>query len=350
MPLTMRGPQYVAAMTAATRSARGRSAAACLRELPVSYAADDGMPFPGWAPPALDAADAAAGYEAGERIAVLAGDPRDPQGALVLDRRNGRVVLTSAGAGRVVALRGGAADVVPVELRTIADAGDRWVMAQKGERLRILDRRHGAPLWTGESFARQPHGGTPGVPWPAWEHWAEFAEQVDAAVAGWQSLPETVDADGWLLDVLNAIDIASRWRELARRYDAPRAVGTRPDVLAKLAEPRGWMAAGRRWRRQDSIDGTLVRTDCAFSTGAGGAGEVTLGVEQGPVTVTLTLAAATARLETERDGAPGSPAHPRPSTGAQVAVSAVLDLAGEVHDAVLSAVGGGAVPSGWDAL
>ncbi len=325
--------------------------APAMRDLPVSYAHDDGMPFPGWAPSALEPAEAAAGYEAGERFAVLMGDPADPQNALVLDRRNGRAVLTDATTGRATVLHGRADDVLaPVELRLVGEPDDRWLLAQKGERLRVLQRRHGAPLWTHESFARLPDAPNDGVAWPAWEDWAGFAALVDAAVAGWLELAEVVDADGWLLDVLDRIDVASRWRELTRKHDAPRVAGTRPDVLARLAEPRGWVAVGRRWRREDRVGTALVRTDCAFSTGAGGAGEVTLGVEQGSVALTLTLAAATARLETLHSGSPGSPAHPRPSTGTQVAATAVLELAGGVHEAVVGAVEAGSIPGGWEGL
>jgi hypothetical protein len=321
------------------------------RDLPVSYAHDDGVPFPGWAPPALEPVEAAAGYEAGERFAVLLGDPVDPQVALVLDRRNGRAVLTDATNERVTVLSGRAeALLVPAELRVARTPDDTWLLAQKGERLRVLERPHGAPLWTRESLARQPEAAGAGVPWPAWEDWTAFVAAVDNAVAPWLDLPEVVDADGWLLEVLDELDVAGRWRELTRKHDAPRVAGTRPEVLARLAEPRGWTAHGRRWRREDRADAALVRSDCAFSTGAGGAGEVTLGIEQGPVAISLTLAAATARLETMHRGAPGAPAYPRPSTGTQVAATAVLDLAGEVHEAVVAAVEAGTVPRGWEGL
>ncbi len=319
-----------------------------LQDLPVSYAHDDGVPFPKWAPPALDAAEAEAGYESGERFAVLLGEPADPQVSLVLDRRNGRAVVTDTTSGRVAVLSGRAeALLVPAELRVAGIPDDRWLMAQKGERLRVLERPHGAPLWTRESLARQPPSITTGVTWPAWEDWAGFTAAVDDAVASWLELPEVVDADGWLLAVLDGIEVAGRWRDLTRKHDAPRVAGTRPEVLARLAEPRGWTPQGRRWRREDRVDGVLVRTDCAFSTGAGGAGEVTLGIEQGSVAISLTLAAATARLETMHRGAPGAPAYPRPSTGTQVAATAVLNIAGEVHEAVVGAVEAGGLPDGW---
>ena len=56
------------------------------------------------------------------------------------------------------------------------------------------------------------------------------------------------------------------------------------------------------------------------------------------------------RLEARHLGTPRSPAQPRPSASAQVGITAVLDIAGEAHDAIAAAITEGAVPDGWARL
>jgi hypothetical protein len=153
-----------------------------------------------------------------------------------------------------------------------------------------------------------------------------------------------------LLDEHADHDIGERWRELARKQDAPRAFSQPPEVQAKLAEPLGWRPQGRRWRRADERRDTTLVTDVSFVAGAGGGSDVSFTVQRGPVTVTLGLPAATSRLETRTLGAPRSPAQPRPSASAQIGITAVLQLAGEAHDVLVAAIDEGAVPDGWARL
>jgi hypothetical protein len=205
-------------------------------------------------------------------------------------------------------------------------------------------------VWVEELLARAPEPEV--VAWPEFGDWSALA-RIDRRPGNdwWDAgVLDPVDADGWLLDELDEQNVATRWRELARRYDAPRAFGQPPEVQAKLAEPLGWHAQGRRWRRSAESRETTLITDVSFVAGAGGGSEVILTVARGPVEVALTLPAATCRLEGRKTGVPGSPAQPRPSASAQVGIVAVLELAGEVHDVVLQAIADGGVPDGWARL
>jgi hypothetical protein len=323
--------------------------------LPLSYAVDDGVPFPGWAPPALDEDEARDRYERGERFAVLAGEPTDPEAALVLDRRNGRAVVTARGPGRRLVFTG----KDPLHLAEAAwrsEVGERAneLIAERTRRhlLNVRRRPVGVPVWVEELLAAHAVAPAEQEPWPEFGDWSGLARSDrDPGADWWDDPPESlVDADGWLLDVLDDLDLAQRWRELARKYDAPRAYGLPPPVQAKIAEPRDWRAQGRRWRRAAGVAGTTVLVDVSFVAGAGGGSDVMITVSRDPVEVLLTLPAATARLEARRTGRTGSPAQPRPSASAQVALGAVLDLAGEVFDAVRAAVAEGAVPPGWQRL
>jgi hypothetical protein len=324
---------------------------------PISYAADDGFPFPGWAPPAIGEAEARDRYDDGERFGVLAGEPSDPVAALVVDRRNAKVIVTRAEPRHQLVLTGEA------ELRLTAatwldghsDGTAVELVAERASKdlLRLRRRPAGGFVWVDELLARLPAAEDESPqPWPEFGDWGGLARIERAQGTQWwdDGGLELVDADGWLLDELAEHDVPARWRDLARRYDAPRAYGQPPEVQAKLAEPRGWRPQGRRWRRTAEVRDTTLITDVSFVAGAGGGSDVILTVARGPLEVTVPLPAATGRVEARSGGIPGSPAQPRPSASAQVGVTAVLDLAGEVHDVVLQAISDGAVPDGWARL
>ncbi len=158
-----------------------------------------------------------------------------------------------------------------------------------------------------------------------------------------------------MLDALEGCGVTEVWRDLGRRYDAPRAFGLPPEVQAKLAEPLGWKPAGRRWRQVEEVTGSggaapvTVTTDAMFAAGAGASGEILMTVDTGRVKVALGLPEAVGRVETRATGTPRSPSHPRPSTGAQVAVTAMLEAGIAAHDAIVTAVREGALPAGWSA-
>jgi len=315
---------------------------------PLSYAVDDGLPFPGWAPPALDEAEASQRYDEGERFGVLAGDPRDPVAALVVDRRNGRVVVTRA-EPRHQLVFGGKDELALVAAAWTDPGGSEWTAERRGKLLRLRRRPPNVPVWVDELLA--PEGDAVVEPWPDFGGWSGLA-RIDRAGAAWwvDGVLDPVDADGWLLDELDDRDIAERWRDLARKQDAPRAYSQPPEVQAKLAEPLGWRAQGRRWRRSSESRDTTLVTDVSFVAGAGGGSDVTFTVIHGSVEVVLGLPAATSRLETRALGAPRNPAQPRPSASAQVGITAVLQLAGEAHDVISTAIAEGAVPDGWARL
>jgi hypothetical protein len=316
----------------------------------LAYALDDGMPFPGWTPPLLTDAEAAAGYEAGERMAVIAGDPADPSSGLVLDRRNVRLALRCADPAIQLVYAG-----EPLALAEALwwDSEDRecWARRTSPHELRISRRPRGAAIWVEEFLAHVAAHDRELVDWPEFGEWAALTS-IEAAPWIGQDVLELVDADGWMLDALEAAGVTASWRELGRKYDAPRAFGLPPEVQEKLAIPLGWEAAGRRWRKSDEIAGTEaepateVTTDAMFAAGAGASGEVVTTVSRGKVKVVLGLPAAVGRTET-RAGKPASPSHPRPSTGAQVAVTAMLEAGGVAHDAIVQAVRDGALPTGW---
>ena len=107
---------------------------------------------------------------------------------------------------------------------------------------------------------------------------------------------------------------------------------------------------GRKWRKADEIetDGggqAVIITDAVFSAGAGASGEIVTTVTAGNVEIALDLPSATARSEMRNGKRPGS--YPRPSTGAQVAVTAILEAGGAAHDAAVAAVIAGQLPSRW---
>ncbi len=305
------------------------------------------MPFPGWEPPLLTDDEARAGYEAGERVAVIAGDPTDPVAGLVLDKRNTRLTLRIADPALQLSYAG--ADLALAEALWTRGDHQCWARRVSAVQLRIARRPVGAVVWTEEHLAHAPHGETEMVSWPEFGDWAALADARPAPWVGEGTL-ELIDADGWILDAWEAIDLLTRWRELGRRYDAPRAFGLPPETAAKLAEPLGWHVVGRKWRKADKLDlddgeHVVVVTDAVFSAGAGASGEIVTTVTAGGVEVVLDLPSATARSEMRRGQRPGS--YPRPSTGAQVAVTAILEAGGAAHDAVVSAVHEGQLPPQW---
>jgi hypothetical protein len=313
----------------------------------LAYALDDGMPFPGWAPPLLGDDEARTGYEAGERIAVIAGDPADPVAGLVLDKRNSRLTLRTSDPAMQLSYAG--ADLTLAEALWTAADHQCWARRTSALQLRVARRPLGAVVWTEEHLAHAPDGETETVGWPAFGEWSALADARPAPWVGEGAL-ELIDADGWILDAWEGVDLLTQWRDLGRRYDAPRAFGLPPETAAKLAEPLGWHVAGRKWRKADEIElgdgrNAVVVTDAIFSAGAGASGEIVTTVTAGEVEVTLDLPSATARSEMRRGQRPGS--YPRPSTGAQVAVTAILEAGGAAHDAVVSAIGDGRLPEGW---
>jgi hypothetical protein len=316
----------------------------------LAYALDDGMPFPGWTPPLLADAEAEAGYEAGERMAVIAGEPADPAAGLVLDRKNARLALRRADPALRLVYTG-----EPLALTEALwwDAEDRecWARRTSPAELRISRRPRGAVLWVEELLAHVDAHERELVEWPEFGSWDALSS---VAVAPWieRDVLELVDADGWILDALEASGVTTTWRELGRKHDAPRAFGVPPEVQEKLAVPLGWEAAGRRWRKSTEIEGsdgqpsTEVVTEALFAAGAGASGEVVTTVKRGKIKIVLGLPEAVGRVET-RAGSPASPSHPRPSTGAQIAVTAILEAGTVAHEAIVAAVRDGAVPAGW---
>lgn len=316
----------------------------------LAYAQDDGMPFPGWAPPLLTDDEAQTGYEAGERIAVIAGDPADPVAGLVLDKRNSRLTLRTAEPPMQLSYAG--ADLALAE--ALWSVGDHqcWARRSSAKQLRVSRRTAGAVVWTEEFLAHAPDGESETVSWPEFGSWSALADARPAPWVGEGTL-DLVDADGWILDAWEGVDLLSVWRDLGRRYDAPRAFGLPAETAVKLAEPLGWTAAGRKWRKTDDLDlpgggHAVVVTDAIFSAGAGASGEIVTTVTAGEVEVVLDLPSATARSEMRRGQRPGS--YPRPSTGAQVAVMAILEAGGAAHDAVVGAIRDGLLPSEWASI
>ncbi len=317
----------------------------------LSYALDDGVAFPGWSLPALDVDEATARYEAGERFAVLAGSPTDPVATLMLDRGNSRAVVTRLDPRQQLVFTG-KAELTLTGASWAADVDGRpteWLTELGKTLLRVRRRPAGFAAWTDELLAVPPE---PVVEaWPEFGDWSSLA-RVDRDGPQWwdDGVLDPVDADGWMLDELADADLPARWRELARKQDAPRAYSQPPEVQAKLAEPLGWRPQGRRWRRVIDHDGTTLITDVSFVAGAGGGSDVTFSVSRGDVAVQLGLPAATGRVEARDGGLPRSPAQPRPSASAQVGITAVLEIAGEAHDLLATAIAEGAVPDGWARL
>ena len=221
------------------------------------YALDDGMPFPGWAPSLLTDDEAEAGYEAGERIAVIAGDPADPVAGLVLDTRNSRLTVRPADPPCSLSYRG--ADLALAEA-VWTDAEDRqcWARRAAAHRLRVVpatDRRRG--LDRGIACARAERRGRD-------RRLARLRRVGRAGRAGpppWvqEDALDLIDADGWILDALEDAGVLTQWRELGRKYDAPRAFGLPAEMQVKLAEPLGWEAAGRRWRKSERARTTRAK-------------------------------------------------------------------------------------------
>ena len=313
----------------------------------LAYAHDDGMPFPGWAPPLLTDDEARAGYEAGERVAVIAGDPVDPVAGLVLDKRNSRLTLRTAQPPMQLSYAG--PDLALAE--AVWTSGDHqcWARRTSAAQLRVARRPVGAVVWTQEHLAHAPDGESETVDWPDFGAWSALADARPAPWVGEGALA-LVEADGWILDAWEAVDLLAVWRDLGRRYDAPRAFGLPAETTAKLAEPLGWNPAGRKWRKADELDlpgggHAVVVTDAVFSAGAGASGEIVTTVTSGHVEVVLDLPSATARSEMRRGQRPGS--YPRPQAGAQVAVTAILEAGGAAHEAVVSAAREGLLPESW---
>jgi hypothetical protein len=313
----------------------------------LAYATDDGMPFPGWAPPLLTDDEARAGYEAGERMAVIAGDPADPTAGLVLDRRNARLTVRTTDPTMQLSYAG--AGLALIEALWTADDHQCWARRASAVQLRVARRRIGAVVWTEELLAHAPDGESETLDWPEFGEWAALANTGAAPWVGKDAL-ELIDADGWLLDAWESIDLLAQWRDLGRRYDAPRAFGLPAETQAKLAEPLGWNAVGRKWRKAAEIQtgggpDAVVVTDAVFSAGAGASGEIVTTVTAGKVEIAVDLPSATARSEMRHGKRPGS--YRRPSTGAQVAVTAILEAGGAAHDAAVDAVRAGRLPEQW---
>jgi hypothetical protein len=325
-----------------------------LGQAELAYALDDGMPFPGWAPPLISTDEARAGYDAGERIAVLCGNPQDPAAGIVLDRGNARLAVRIADPPLQLVYAG--KELALAEARwTDARGRQCWARRTSAGQLRVARRPAEAIVWVEELIAARAAGDDPGLTFPDFESWDELPAAVTASAPKWiaDGALAPVDADGWMLDALEASGVLSEWRELGRKYDAPRAFGLPPEVQAKLADPLGWHSVGRRWRKADEVSPptgavATVITDAVFAAGAGASGDVVTTVTADAVEVALDLPSAVARGLMRAGERPGS--YPRPSTGAQVAVTAILQTGGAAHQAVVDAVRGGDLPAGWSAL
>ena len=140
----------------------------------LAYAADDGMPFPGWAPPLLTDDEARAGYEAGERIAVIAGDPADPVAGLVLDRRNAHLAVRTADPS--LQLSYGGAETALAEAVWTAGEHQCWARRASPAQLRVSRRSLGAVVWTDELLAHAPDGDGETVGWPEFGEWATLSD------------------------------------------------------------------------------------------------------------------------------------------------------------------------------
>jgi hypothetical protein len=318
----------------------------------LAYALDDGMPFPGWAPSLLGDDEAQKGYEAGERIAVLAGDPADPAAGLVLDRGNARLAVRCAEPPLQLVHAGAELPLAEAIWRN-ANGLECWARRVSSSQLRIARRPPGAPLWVEQLLAYAPADPAEQLRWPAFGDWGSLDSGNATPWIGEGAL-QLIDADGWILDALEGAGVPQQWRALGRQYDAPRAFGLPPEVQAKLAEPLGWVPAGRRWRKADEVSlversgqSAVIVTDAMFAAGAGASGEIMTSVTVGSVEVAVDLPSVTARCEVRSGSRLGSPSHPRPSTGAQVAVTAMLETGGVAHDAVVTAVRAGKVPAQW---
>ncbi len=116
------------------------------------YACDDGMPFPDWIPPLLSESEARDGYAAGERIAVIAGDPANPVAGLVLDRRNAHLALRTADPVLLLVYE---KDPLAVAEVTWWDAEGRecWGRRIAPRQVRVARRPRGAVLWVEELLA-----------------------------------------------------------------------------------------------------------------------------------------------------------------------------------------------------
>ena len=327
------------------------SALGSLGSGPIAYARDDGMVFPGWAPPLLADAEAESGHGAGERIAVLAGDPVDPACGLVLDRRNARLTVRTADS--VVLLAYAGAEPALAEARWAApDGTEHWARRAGPNRLQVATRSPGAVMWQHEWLATRPAAQDPALAWPDFGDWAKLTDGVRESAPGWIAAGalDLIDADGWMLAAFEQSGVLTTWRELGAKYDAPRAFGLPAEVQVKLAEPLGWEAAGRKWRLTDVLttlagESVSVVSDAVFTAGAGGSGEIITTVQQGSIAVTLDLPSAVARsrsLQGDRGGG-----YPRPSTGAQVAVTAILEAGVQAHGAVVTSVREGRLPADW---
>ena len=307
------------------------------------------MAFPGWAPPLLTDEQAAARYVAGERVAVIAGDPADPTAGIVLDKGNNRLAVRVSAPVFQLAYTGPRLALAEA-FWTDEEGRECWARRDSAAALRVARRAAGAVVWVEELLAHAPDGDTETLEWPDFGEWSTL--DVDAPTA-WiaPGALTLIDADGWMLDALEADGVTAQWRELGRKYDAPRAFGLPPEVQVKLAEPLGWEAAGRRWRKSTELPAAgnrpavTVVTDALFAAGAGASGEIVTTVTSGNIAVSVDLPSATARLEMRSGQRTGS--HPRPSTGAQVAVTAILETGGAAHEAIVAAAQAGSLPKQW---
>ena len=309
------------------------------------------MPFPGWSPALLTDDVARGRYEAGERVAVIAGDPSDPAAGLVLDRGNARLALRFADPALQLVYTG--ADLTVAEALWVDPEGRQcWARRLSPVQLRVARRPAGAAVWVEELLAYAPADSGEGLDWPDFGEWSLLTSPASPPWAGALNL---VDADTWILDALDAAGVLGEWRALGRKHDAPRAFGVPPEVQVTLAEPLGWTPAGRRWRKQEKIRAAQagsaavdVVTDATFAAGAGASGEIVTKVTCGDVEVVVDLPSATVRVEARGGKVPG--AYPRPSTGAQIAVTAILETGGAAHEAIVEAIKAGGIPDQWSNL
>lgn len=311
------------------------------------------MPFPGWSPALLTDDAARARYDAGDRVAVIAGDPADPTAGLVLDRDNSRLALRFAEPALQLVYTG--ADLTLAEAVWVDTEGRQcWARRVSPVQLRVARRPIGASVWVEELIAHAPAHPGESEAWPEFGDWELLASPTSPPWAAPGAL-DLVDADTWILDVLETAGVLGEWRALGRKHDAPRAFGVPPEVQVTLAEPLGWTAAGRRWRKQEQVTPAQpgsaavdVVTDAMFAAGAGASGEIVIKVTCGEVEVVVDLPSATVRVEARDGKVPG--AYPRPSTGAQIAVTAILETGGAAHEAVVEAIKAGGLPEQWTSL
>ena len=187
-------------------------------------------------------------------MAVIAGDPADPTAGLVLDRRNARLDRSHGRPADAAFVRG---QRPRTRRGALDDAGDHQCWARRAS----ADAAAGLPPATRrrrlDRGAARPRAGRrvrERLSWPEFGDWAALA---DAGAAPW---------------VGESRARADRRRRLAARRagrtsscspsGATSAAATTPPApsacppktQAKLAEPLGWNAAGRKWRKAAEIE------------------------------------------------------------------------------------------------